>query len=154
PDPDQALRHLVDFTGRRGVSSGAWSLLGEHRPLATLLISLFGTSEFLARRFVAHPELLDELLLALRKNPRKDRETFGRELRARLENGAQSEETAMTVLRQFKQQEELRIGLHDIAGELDQEEVTAQLSYLAEALVQTSLALIAPQSGPPMALLA
>ncbi len=45
-------------------------------------------------------------------------------------------EAALTELRRFRNEEELRIGLHDVAGALDVEEVSRQLSDLADVCVE------------------
>ena len=55
PDPDLALRRLVDLVGRRGSAAAIWRLIELHRPLGRLLTSLFGTSEFLSKELIAHP---------------------------------------------------------------------------------------------------
>ena len=47
----------------------------------------------------------------------------------------------MTELRRFRNEEVLRIGLHDVAGALDVEQVSLQLSALADACVEACFAL-------------
>ena len=64
PDPDLALRRLDDLVGRRGAGAGIWRLVAEHRPLARLVVTLFGSSEFLGKTLVAHPELVEQMLSA------------------------------------------------------------------------------------------
>ncbi|MGZ3429548.1 MAG: [protein-PII] uridylyltransferase family protein, partial [Polyangia bacterium] len=64
PDPDLALRRLNDLVGRRGAGATLWRLVGEHRPLARLVVTLFGTSEFLGKTLIAHPELVEQMLSA------------------------------------------------------------------------------------------
>src|SRR5262249_62130357 len=64
-------------------------------------------------------------------------------------------ETALAILRRIKQEEELRIGLGDIAGELSLDEVFEELSALAETLVSAVVELTAaPDATPPLAVLA
>src|SRR3954467_5665719 len=50
-------------------------------------------------------------------------------------------EEQLTELRRFRNEEVLRIGLHDIAGALDSDTVSRQLSDLADVCVAASLAL-------------
>jgi glutamate-ammonia-ligase adenylyltransferase len=154
PDPDQALRHLVDFVGRRPAHAAEWRLLFDHRPLAKLLASLFGTSEFLARRFVEHPDLLDTLVEAGRAPPRRTGPELAAALAERVAAQAGDYEDELRVLRRVKQEEELRIGLADISGALEIDEVTDQLSMLAEALVRAALALVVPQPRTPLSVVA
>jgi glutamate-ammonia-ligase adenylyltransferase len=147
------LRHLTDFASPRRALPEMWRLLAEHRPLVKLLISLFGTSEFLARRFVAHPELLDQLLLAGRSAPRRTSAELTAELSSRLTDPGDFE-SDLRALRRFKQEEELRIGMHAIAGELDDDEVGDQLSALAEVVVRAALAICLPAPRTPLCVLA
>ena len=144
PDPDQALRHLTDFVGRRGPSSGVWRLLDQQRPLAKLLISLFGTSEFLARRLVEHADLIDHLLALGETVP----------LDQRLAAAGGDYEAELRAMRRFKQEEELRIGLNDIAGALDVDQVFTELSLLAEKLITAALAMVLPKAIAPLAVIA
>jgi glutamate-ammonia-ligase adenylyltransferase len=159
PDPDLALRRLVDLVGRRGSGAGIWRLVEAHRPLGTLLISLFGTSEYLGKVFVAHPELLEELLSASQAEPVRSRGKLDERLQQALVHlPFDDEEARLNALRRLKNEEVLRIGLFDIAGELAPTEVSSQLSDLAEALLEATLATVAPavfaRWGTPTASLA
>jgi glutamate-ammonia-ligase adenylyltransferase len=125
PDPDQALAHAVDFVGRFALWEGMWALLAENRPLVRVLASLFGTSAYLTKQFLAHPELID--LWAT-----------GNLGRARPRLALDDPEQAGNALRRLKNEEILRIGLADIAGELDLEEVFERLSDLADTCVAST----------------
>jgi glutamate-ammonia-ligase adenylyltransferase len=145
PDPDLALRRLVDLVGRRGAASGIWRLIDMHRPLARLLMSLFGSSEFLAKEFVAHPELLEPLLSARQAQPERSREEIDAAVaQALAAHAPEDEEARLNALRRFKNEEVLRIGLYDIAGELDPLKVSTQLTDLAEALLAGALQVVVP----------
>jgi [glutamine synthetase] adenylyltransferase / [glutamine synthetase]-adenylyl-L-tyrosine phosphorylase len=159
PDPDLALRRLVDLVGRRGEGATIWRLMEAHRPLMTLLVSLFGTSEYLGKVFVAHPELLEELATASRAEPVRPRAKLDDRVSAALAGlPFDDEEGRLNALRRFKNEEVLRVGLYDIAGELAPPEVSSQLSDLAEAILEATLATIAPgvfaRWGTPTASLA
>lgn len=142
PDPDLALRHFVDYVGRRGAWPGLWTMFDEHRTLLRLLVSLFGTSAFLARIFVEHPELTDALLLrdAVGRRTRSELDAIaGERLR---EVAPDDDEAAWNALRRLKNEEILRIGLADIAGDLDTDAVCEQLTHLADVGVARTLALV------------
>src|SRR6266511_2341183 len=84
PDPDQAIAHLSDFAAALTNPEPYFRMLAEHRRVARLLLSLFGTSDFLSKRFLRHPELIDMLLREDQSRLEKEREGFRRELDDRL----------------------------------------------------------------------
>jgi glutamate-ammonia-ligase adenylyltransferase len=147
PDPDQALSHLADFAAALPSPEPYFRLLGQHRRLTRLLLSLFGTSDFLSKRFLRHPELLETLV---REDPvalAKGRAAFGLEIDERLSQvpsglGPDDElEGRLAALRRYKNEEVLRIAVHDIAGALPLASVVEQLTDLAEALIARALLL-------------
>ncbi|HVQ24703.1 MAG TPA: bifunctional [glutamate--ammonia ligase]-adenylyl-L-tyrosine phosphorylase/[glutamate--ammonia-ligase] adenylyltransferase, partial [Planctomycetota bacterium] len=156
PDPDQALRLAVDFAAR-SFGEGIWRLLDENRALLRLLASLFGTSAFLAKSFVSHPELLDALLLEGRGGPRRTRADLEAAVDARIA-GADPQD-AQNTLRRVKTEELLRIGLADVAGELPLESVLEQLSDLADVCLARVFELVRSTAearglrAPPLAVL-
>ena len=140
PDPDAALHHLVQLSLGTGPYRGVWRMLEENRPSLRLLISLFGSSDYLARLFISHPELMDQLLMAGRAEPRISRADLEAQLHRRLERfDPDDEEGRLNALRRVRNEHVLRVGLHDIAGELALDEVWAQLSDLAAALLDRAL---------------
>jgi glutamate-ammonia-ligase adenylyltransferase len=147
PDPDQAISHLSDFAAALRSPEPYFRMLAEHRRVARLLLSLFGTSDFLSKRFLRHPELIDLLLREDQVLLQKDKETFRREMDERL--GAIDPalapddllEARLGELRRCKNEEVLRIAIHDIAGTIDIASVAGQLTDLAEASLERCLAL-------------
>jgi glutamate-ammonia-ligase adenylyltransferase len=147
PDPDQALSHLADFAAALDEPQGHFALLAQNRRVARLLLSLFGTSDFLSKRFLRHPELIDALFRVDQIALEKPREEVARELDARL--GAldpalpvdERLERALGELRRHKDEEVLRIAIHDIAGTIDLPQVAAQLTDLAEVSLDACLRL-------------
>jgi glutamate-ammonia-ligase adenylyltransferase len=122
-------------------------MLAEHRRVARLLLSLFGTSDFLSKRFLRHPELLDMLLREDQVLLEKSREAFRREIAERLAAIDPSLplddllERRLGELRRYKNEEVLRIAVHDIAGTLELGSVSAQLTDLAEGCLAACLSL-------------
>jgi glutamate-ammonia-ligase adenylyltransferase len=159
PDPDLALRRLVDLAARGRGAEGVWRLSSEHRPLRRVLVTLLGTSEFLGRSFVAHPELIEPLLSTTQAQRVRTRAEIDALVTRALDNlAADDEEARLNALRRVKNEELLRIGLHDVAGELTVDEVAAQVSDLAESLLEAALAAAAAVTfkkwGTPSASLA
>jgi glutamate-ammonia-ligase adenylyltransferase len=148
PDPDRALALFCDLAMH--ASLGLFALLREERQLLRILAGLFGTSERLSRHLITHPELWPNLTRGLGE-PTPDATAWQTELAARL--AGCDYETALRHMRRFQAEEILRIGVHDVAGNLGHEEVSAQLGRLAEACLIESVrrvaADLAPRHGRP-----
>ncbi len=147
PDPDQAISHLSDFASALSNTEPYFRMLAEHRRVTRLLLSLFGTSDFLSKRFLRHPELIDMLLREDQVLLQKGLDAFRAEMDERLgtiDPGLPTDdllERKLGELRRYKNEEVLRIAIHDIAGTIDLASVMSQLTDLAEAAVERCLAL-------------
>ena len=145
PDPDQAISHLSDFAAALRNPEPYFRMLAEHRRVARLLLSLFGTSDFLSKRFLRHPELLDLLLREDQVLLEKSREAFRDEIAERLASIDPALplddllERRLGELRRYKNEEVLRIAVHDIAGTLELASVSTQLTDLAEACLEADI---------------
>ena len=142
PDPDQALRHLADLFGVLAEPAATSRLLAGSPRTARMLLALFGSSDFLSRSLLRHPELIDQLVhrgsAPLHRQLDELRAALAERL-ARLSEG--DGEGTLGEIRRLRNEEVLRIGLHDIAGALEPESVGAQLSDLADLCVESCLAL-------------
>jgi glutamate-ammonia-ligase adenylyltransferase len=132
PDPDLALTHLERFLVVVGARSSYYALLTENRDILKLLVSLFGTSEFLSKILISHPELLESMVARSYSSTVKPGEAMARELNGLLELADDFEEQ-LDVLRRYRNEEFLRIGMNDIHGKLGQSEITTQLTDLGKA---------------------
>ena len=91
-----------------------------------------------------HPELLDSLVRADLVRLVRTRDELASELFERLAAAGDDFESELDVLRRFRHEEFLRIGVHDIQGQLDAEGVSSQLSLLADVCLSAAIA-IAPR---------
>jgi glutamate-ammonia-ligase adenylyltransferase len=145
PDPDQALAHLAEFAAALQSPEPYFRLLRDSHRVARQLVSLFGTSDFLSKRFLRHPELVDQLIRDDQVVLEKELPGFREEIAARLAivpTGTQIDESLerrLAELRRYKNEEVLRIAMHDIAGSIRLSSVAEQLSDLAEALLGAAL---------------
>jgi glutamate-ammonia-ligase adenylyltransferase len=137
PDPDQALRHLADRFGQLTDPAAISTLLASSPRTARLLLSLFGSSDFLSRSLLRHPELIDQLVHRGSAPLQREKDELRRDLAARLLG--LDVESQLVELRRFKNEEVLRIGVHDVAGGLEPEDVSRQLSDLADCCVEACL---------------
>ena len=140
PNPDRALDRFRDLSVR--ASTGLETMLREDRQLLTILAALFGTSERLSRHLLTHPATWPNLLSGP-GDPRPDPVEWQARLPTRLE-GCDYEE-ALREMRRFQAEEILRIGFHDVAGNLPHEEVSAQLGRLAEACLAQAVNRVAAE---------
>jgi glutamate-ammonia-ligase adenylyltransferase len=140
PDPDLALTNLERFMAVIALRPSYYALLAENSQTIKLLVSLFGMSEFLSKFLINHPELLDSLVARSASSVVKPKETMIGELDALLEQSDYFEDH-LNILRRYRNEEFLRIGLNDIHGRLLQGEVTSQLSQLGEVCLAAAFRL-------------
>jgi glutamate-ammonia-ligase adenylyltransferase len=133
PDPDLALRRLVDLTARGGAGALVWPLVIAAPALGRLLVSLFGTSDFLSKLLVARPELVESVLTA---------EPRARPVDAIAPDA--DEDAQLEALRRWRSEELVRIGLHDAAGELDVDDASRALTDLAERCLARTIDIVRP----------
>lgn len=143
PDPDQALFYLAEFASALSVPAGYLRLLQQRPAVARRLLDLFGQSAYLSTELVRTPELLDQLVSwdaeALHRPPDRIRA----ELDGRAARATGDPEQLLGALRRFKNEEVLRVGLGDIAGDLEVPEVARQLTALADGLLDHAVLLAA-----------
>jgi glutamate-ammonia-ligase adenylyltransferase len=139
-DPEMALNNLERFTAASLSRTFLFSLFRESPKVPQLLLTILGSSQFLADLLIRHPQLLSWLLEpGLLRRP-KGRRALDEELRAMLRPAATPARRWQT-LRVFKARETLRIGIQDLLGNLDLAGVTEELAHLAEVVLDAALGL-------------
>ncbi|HEY2901390.1 MAG TPA: bifunctional [glutamate--ammonia ligase]-adenylyl-L-tyrosine phosphorylase/[glutamate--ammonia-ligase] adenylyltransferase [Polyangia bacterium] len=149
PDPSRALTHFRDLTMRG--STGLMALLRDHPQLLRMLATLFGTSERLSSLLIQRPEMWESLVDNLGARVRTPAE-LAAALRARLAavdggddgGGDGDEEDRLRAVRRFQVEELLRIGLHDVSGNLDPAAISEQLTALAETCLGEVMGIVLP----------
>lgn len=140
PDPDMALANAERFLGVVAGRSSFYALLAENKETLRLLATLFGTSEFLSKILIGHPELLESMVARTYASMLKPREVMHEELGSLLQQAEDFEER-LDVLRRYRNEEFLRIGLNDIHGKVGQGSITSQLTDLAEVCLEAAYAI-------------
>ncbi len=152
PEPDMALINLDRFLTMLRARATFFALLAENREIIRLLVTLFGTSQFLSRIFIQHPEILDSLVSRTYAVTIKEQASMEKELAELLDQAADYEEK-LDVLRRYRNEEFLRIALNDLHGHTAQAEGTAQLSCLARTCLKMALEIareeLVPRFGLP-----
>ncbi len=136
-DPDLALTNLERFMSIIATRSSYYALLAEQRTIIKQLVALFGMSEFLSKILISHPELLDSLVSRSGASIIKQKETMQEELATLLEQSDYFEDH-LNIVRRYRNEEFLRIGLNDIHSRLMQGEVTTQLTLLGEVCLEAA----------------
>jgi glutamate-ammonia-ligase adenylyltransferase len=138
PDPDMALANLERFLRSVGPRSSYYALLAENRNILGQMVSLFGMSEFLSKIFIGHPEILDNMADSSYVSPFNGQEISGEGLIAQLCR-VEDFEDRLDIMRRYRHEEFLRIGMDDIYRKPDQSVTAAGLTKLAEACLVAAL---------------
>ena len=135
-DPDMALNNLERYLVAPGAAEQLPALLeGRARTLETLL-QLFSTSQFFSDLLVANPDFLDMLRIPLRSSPSRG------ELLHQLQeevDAAADDGMVLRAFRKFRQRQVLRIGTNDIIRDRPLEEITRDISRVADTAIEVAL---------------
>ncbi len=134
-NPDQALEMTSELVFRIGGRAYFYALIRENPRLIRAIVRLFAGSLYLARFFMRNPGLLDSLVLRDYAVTRKTARQFRRAARTALTNAQNDLEAEMDALRDLRNQEVLRVGLHDLNGAIWLPNVQRQLSTLARTMI-------------------
>ncbi len=153
PEPEKALSNTEKFFASLRSKTPVFALLAENHHLIHLLVSLFSTSQFLSRFFIKDPSILDALASSAYAILFKNHETMNEELSDLLKKAVDYEDK-LHALRRFRHEEFLRVALNDIQNKTLQEDVTAQLSCLADVCLEEAMAIarkeLIPRFGIPV----
>jgi glutamate-ammonia-ligase adenylyltransferase len=135
-DPDMALNNLGQFVaGARNPLSMGTLFERDAEALPTLL-QIFATSQHFSDLLISDPESFD--LLRLTEGAPVARLALVGELVAEVE-AIEHEQAVLRTLRRFKRRETLRIAYGDIVRRQGLRTVTAQISHLADAVVEAAV---------------
>jgi len=136
PDPDMALNNLDRFVAQARNPLSIGTLFERDSTALPTLVQIFSTSQHFADLLIADPEGLD--LLRLTEGAPVARQMLVEDLVAEI-SALEHEQTVLRSLRRFKHRETLRIAYGDIIREQSLQTVTAQISYLADAILEGAL---------------
>jgi glutamate-ammonia-ligase adenylyltransferase len=137
PDPDMALNNLVRFTETSLSRTSMFNDLLHFPPLFDLLMSLFGSSQYFADILVRDPELFRWLTAAGVYDIQLPASYYQGEVH-RILGMFSGVEKRLGALRRFYRREILRIGARDLMGKADLVATTAELSTMADVLIDAS----------------
>lgn len=151
PDPDRALNNLERFLANPRAGGFVPTLLENRARPLEMLLQLFGTSQSCSDVLAASPEHLDMLRVPLRRSPSPA------ELVAQLQaetTSAVDDASLLRAFRRFRQRQLLRVGTNDVVRDRPLDEITRDLTRIAEAAVEVALTCaihnVARRHGQPM----
>jgi glutamate-ammonia-ligase adenylyltransferase len=132
--PDVALRRLEQFVNAYGSRSLLYELLGRYPRLVEMVVRVGDASRFMAETLVREPDLFDSVCRGAALNEPKSMDRMFEELVAAV--GANPDRPAMDVARDWKRAELLRIGIEDVLGLVDLEQIQREMTCVAEVCLR------------------
>jgi len=134
--PDMALNNLERFLAQPSARSQLPSLLDSRARGLETLLQLLSTSQFFADTLVTNPEFLDMVRIDLRRHP----STFEMQQQLQSEvDEAYDDAAILRAFRKYRQRHQLRIGANDIIRDRPLEEITRDLSRVADVVLEVAL---------------
>jgi glutamate-ammonia-ligase adenylyltransferase len=135
-DADMALNNLERFVANPTGAQQLPALLESRGRTLEVFLQLISTSQYFSDLLAAHPDHLDMLRIPLRRSPsqRELQEQLQAEVDAAFEDSA-----VLRVFRRFRQRQVLRIGSNDIIRDRPLEEITRDISRVADAALDVAL---------------
>ncbi|WP_296893005.1 bifunctional [glutamate--ammonia ligase]-adenylyl-L-tyrosine phosphorylase/[glutamate--ammonia-ligase] adenylyltransferase [Thiobacillus sp.] len=116
------------------------ALLAEYPAALRQLVRLLAASPWAAQMITRQPQLLDELIAPQHLMSTPDWTQLAAQLHEELDAHPGDTEAQMDALRRFKQVQTLHLLAQDVAGRLTLEALSDHLSYLADTLLNETLA--------------
>jgi glutamate-ammonia-ligase adenylyltransferase len=148
-DPDMALNNLDRYFASAGPAQMSVLMESRARTLETML-QLFSTSQFFSDLLITNPDFLEMLRIPLRSSP--SRAEMRKDLQEEV-TAAYEDSNVLRAFRKFRQKQMLRIGVNDIIRDRPLEEITRDISRVAdtslEVALETALRNISRRFGAP-----
>ena len=135
-DPDMALNNLERLLARPEARAQLPTLLENRGRELDATLQLLATSQFFADTLAAYPDFLTGVFQIPRRNP-STAELIGQ---LRGEADATGDDAGvLRAFRRFRDRHTLRIGISDVIRDRPLEEITRELSRLADAAIEVAL---------------
>ena len=135
PDPDSALNLFERLCTE--VDPGVLRLMESHPFLIHYALTVFASSKYLGETLIQNPDLIHSLAREKNLDRSQSREDYSERF-ARL-RARSSESDFSALLSRFKKREYVRIMLRDVLGIATLAETTAELSALADVMIEAAL---------------
>ncbi|MBI4962942.1 MAG: bifunctional [glutamate--ammonia ligase]-adenylyl-L-tyrosine phosphorylase/[glutamate--ammonia-ligase] adenylyltransferase [Desulfomonile tiedjei] len=138
PEPRQALIALDSFIDSLTAHAAYFSTLLENPPTVGFLINILGESKFFTELLIHHPQALDSLIARGAQKHPLEKADLEAELSERLAY-CEDLESALDVLRRFKHEQMLNIGVRHLSGEIESPAARWLVTELAEACLEAAV---------------
>jgi [glutamine synthetase] adenylyltransferase / [glutamine synthetase]-adenylyl-L-tyrosine phosphorylase len=138
-DPDMALNNWERLVSKLDDPDAHFALLMRQPSRLDIMMDLFSVSQFLSDSVINDPELLQWASEPHRLKRRRKRGELTADL-AILSQAQPDDQKWLSVLRRFRRRELLRIAIKDVSLQVSLQDVVRDISMLAEALSQATLA--------------
>jgi glutamate-ammonia-ligase adenylyltransferase len=142
PSPVSALINLRRFVETAGSPTVFLDIVANAPPLVEMLITTFGSSQYMADILIRNPGYA-YLLMDARTWEEPDTVAFYTDALRRESELFRNVESKLNALRRAHRRLLLKIGVRDLLGELTVEKTTEKLSNLADAVSQVVLEIVA-----------
>jgi [glutamine synthetase] adenylyltransferase / [glutamine synthetase]-adenylyl-L-tyrosine phosphorylase len=136
PDADMSLNNLERFFANPASPPQLPVLLESRARTLETLLQLFSTSQFFSDLLITNPDYLDMVRVPLRSSP--NRAELQDQLQAEVD-AAFEDSAVLRAFRRFRQRQLLRIGTNDIIRDRPLEEVTRDISRVADMALEVAL---------------
>ncbi len=133
-DPDAALERFDKFVSAYGSRGLLYEMFASHPKLVEMLMRLGDASRYLSEALARQPEVLDEISGGALSDPKSLDRLVGE-----LSVLREEDSDPLLVARRWKQSEMVRIGIEDVMGLVDLEQLHAEMTALAEACLRFAL---------------
>lgn len=138
-DPERALSNFERILATRDKPDALLRTLTNSDARRAELFALAGGSQFLTETILRHPPFLDWLLRPNTLKAVRTKEKMESELRRWVRGSRDSPNGPENAMRRFRQREYLRIAVLDLMRQTSLQEITASLSHLADASLETAV---------------
>jgi glutamate-ammonia-ligase adenylyltransferase len=135
-DPDMALNNLERFLAVPAAAEQLPRFLEGRARTLEILVQLFGASQNFSDLLITNPDWTDMLRVPLRRSPNRGELEF--HLQAEVD-AAFEDSTVLKAFRRYRQRQLLRIGANDIVRDRPLEEITRDISRVADVAVRVAL---------------
>jgi len=138
PELGETLIVLDSYIDSLHSGSAYFSTFLENPAIVRLLVKILGESRFFTELLLRHPQAIDSLIATGARSRSNDKEFLESELAERL-TYCEDFESELDVLRRFKNEEILVIGVRHLWGETDSQTARRLISVLAEVCLAAAV---------------